>query len=113
MHIGITFASDVKIFKIIEWQATINDFPRLLAYNGINWKLSSSSESPSNSATYDLVFIPVPPDDKDFHLKVIDIESISEVCQNGPVCECGANFSSFNNFHMVYCPLWSKNERMP
>lgn len=101
MLLKIKFGSN-GLEKQIEWGKKLDDFPKLLNFNGNKWEWFMYNNINVND--YELTFTQLPTYDPNYYADMINFEDLFTSSYN--ICACGAAYSSFNWDHMRFCSLW-------
>lgn len=91
----------------VNWWQPIEDFPKLFRFQGKKWEWFMYDKDKSGHVDYVLTFSEIASYDPNWHATMDDFEDRFGH-QIGVKCECGAVYTSFPNFHMLYCPMWRK-----
>jgi hypothetical protein len=90
------------------WWQPVTSFPTLILYKGKKWEFVMWKEDPAKKVDYILYFSPVATYDPNWHATTYESVDGYLIMGFGPQCECGSIYTSFPQFHMFFCPKWSK-----
>lgn len=104
MHLLINFGLHIEK-RQVSWWKPLEDFPKLIKFNGKCWEWLMYDKNPDQSHDYKLVFSEISPLNPAYHQKMVSYEDLFDF---GVKCQCGAAFTSFPSVHMFYCPSYTK-----
>lgn len=107
MKIQASFGID-GIKREVNWWGNIQDFPKLFSFKEKKWEWVMYDKDPTQRVDYILIFSELPPSDPLFYQDMEDFDKRFLIINK---CECGALYTSFPDFHMTFCPLWSSHDK--
>jgi hypothetical protein len=94
--------------KEVTWYRDIMDFPKLIKFRGDRWEWAIYSNTGKD---YELTFSKLATHDPLFSANMPSFEDMFESSFSASNdCACGALYTSFPQFHMVFCPKWKRWE---
>lgn len=89
---------------VVKFDGDIDKFPKYLKYKGVRYEMVMYDRGVN--VDWKVFFGEIPAFDPCFWNEFTDLEQLTSVGKNA--CQCGAAHTSFQNFHMYYCPMWRK-----
>jgi hypothetical protein len=105
MRLRVDFGQIAR--KEVNWYSPLDDFPRLLSYNGKRYEWFMYDKDKSGQLDYILTFAELPTYDPNYYAEMEDFETMFGGAM-GIQCECGAIYTGFPQAHMFYCKKWRK-----
>ena len=96
----------------VNWWKRIEDFPALLTYKGKKWEFIMYDKSLTFGVDFDCQFVKIDTWTQTFwQAEFTSLESLTGEDKKFE-CQCGAIHTEFPQFHMFYCPLWTRNGKI-
>lgn len=92
----------------INWYKSLDDFPKLIKFLGRNYEWFFYDKDLSGKADMILTFSELPSYDPNYGVLCTDWHELFESNGWQGGCQCGARHTSFPDFHMFFCPKWTK-----
>lgn len=106
MRLALQFGLAEPIREINWWQPVSSFYP-LVLYKGKKYEFVTWDEDLTKKVDYICVFAEVRSFDPTWYATTYEnIDNLLGLGAGG--CECGAIYTSFPQFHMFFCPRWSK-----
>lgn len=92
----------------VNWWQPIKNFPYLVTFKGVKYEFEMYAEDPTKRVEYICHFSEVKSYDPNYYADTyFDVDALLNTGY-GSKCECGAIYTSFPQFHMFFCPKWTK-----
>ena len=89
--------------RTVNWWKELEDFPKLLNFNGSKWEWVLYEVDNTRYTDYTLTFGQLATYDPNFYATM---PSYEELFGGDLTCDCGARFTTFPFDHMFFCKLW-------
>lgn len=90
----------------VGWYQALEEFPNYIAFQGKNWEWIMWDTDRTGAFDYIATFIELLNYDPHWPKPLVNFEERFPSTLNE--CQCGSSYTSFKDFHMMYCPLWRK-----
>ena len=92
--------------KEVYWYKPIENFPHIIKFLGKNYEWVMYDKDLTGKVDTILIFSEIPSYDPNYNVYCPIWSDMYK--DDWMACECGADFTSFPNFHMFYCRKWTR-----
>lgn len=108
MQLSIKFGLDSGP-KLITWDKNINDFPRLIKFQGKKWEWFMYNDI--GNGVIELNYSQIATYDPNFYIDTM--ENFEDLFKTNEIkCECGSAYGPFEWDHFRYCKMWKPWDKL-